>query len=170
MTDDYELVSKQLDKASSILAGVESQDDIDKMKDSDYQAISDWLEGTQNRKESTSLIGDGVVSCAAMLPGFAYGNASADNAERQRAASIVLATDNVVSGKPTYTLDEALNLTKQAQITVDGLFFRTEAERGRRDHPGIQIRHRSSSWGVSHPIEWSIRLFAGQGNRISAEP
>ena len=31
-----------------------------------------------------------------MLPGFAYGNASADNAERQRAASIVLATDNVV--------------------------------------------------------------------------
>ena len=54
------------------------------MKDSDYQAISDWLEGTQNRKESTSLIGDGVVSCAAMLPGFAYGNASADNAERQR--------------------------------------------------------------------------------------
>ena len=117
LTDDYELVSKQLDKASSILAGVESQDDIDKMKDSDYQAISDWLEGTQNRKESTSLIGDGVVSCAAMLPGFAYGNASADNAERQRAASIVLATDNVVSGKPTYTLDEALNLTKQAQIT-----------------------------------------------------
>ncbi len=65
LTDDYELVSKQLDKASSILAGVESQDDIDKMKDSDYQAISDWLEGTQNRKESTSLIGDGVVSCAA---------------------------------------------------------------------------------------------------------
>ena len=104
LTDDYELVSKQLDKTSSILAGVESQDDIDKMKDSDYQAISDWLEGT------------------AMLPGFAYGNASADNAERQRAASIVLATDNVVSGKPTYTLDEALNLTKQAQITVDGLF------------------------------------------------
>lgn len=133
LTDDYELVSKQLDKASSILAGVESQDDIDKMKDSDYQAISDWLEGTQNRKESTSLIGDGVVSCAAMLPGFAYGNASADNAERQRAASIVLATDNVVSGKPTYTLDEALNLTKQAQITVDGLF--SDRSRARPTRP-----------------------------------
>ena len=71
LTDDYELVSEQLDKTSTILKGVESQDDIDKMKDSDYQAISDWLEGTQNRKEATSLIGDGVVSCAAMLPGFA---------------------------------------------------------------------------------------------------
>lgn len=122
LTDDYELVSKQLDKASSILKGVESQDDIDKMKDSDYQAISDWLEGTQNRKEATSLIGDGVVSCAAMLPGFAYGGSTTSNMNRQRAASIVLATDNVVSGKPTYTLDEALNLTKQARITVDGLF------------------------------------------------
>ena len=79
LTDDYELVSEQLDKASTILKGVESQDDIDKMKDSDYQAISDWLEGTQNRKDATSLIGDGVVSCAAMLPGFAYGSANAVN-------------------------------------------------------------------------------------------
>ena len=122
MTDDYELVSKQLTEASTILKGVESQDDIDKMKDSDYQKISDWLEGTQNRKEATSLIGDGVVSCAAMLPGFAYGQANADNAARQRAASIVLATDNVVSGKPTYSLTEALDLTQQTKITVDGLY------------------------------------------------
>lgn len=122
LTDDYELVSKQLTEASKILKGVESQDDIDKMKDSDYQKISDWLEGTQNRKEATSLIGDGVVSCAAMLPGFAYGQANADNAARQRAASIVLATDNVVSGTPIYTLNEALQLTSEAKITVDGLF------------------------------------------------
>lgn len=122
LTDDYELVSKQLDKASSILAGVESQDDIDKMKDSDYQAISDWLEGTQNRKDATSLIGDGVVSCAAMLPGFAYGAANETNAKRQRAASIVLATDNIVSGQETYSLTEALDLTEQTMITVDGLY------------------------------------------------
>lgn len=122
LTDDYELVSKQLDKTSSILAGVESQDDIDKMKDSDYQAISDWLEGTQNRKDATSLIGDGVVSCAAMLPGFAYGAANETNAKRQRAASIVLATDNIVSGQETYSLTEALDLTEQTMITVDGLY------------------------------------------------
>ena len=133
LTDDYELVSEQLDKTSTILKGVESQDDIDKMKDSDYQAISDWLEGTQNRKEATSLIGDGVVSCAAMLPGFAYGSSNAETASRQRAASIVLATDNVVSGDPTYTLQEALDLTKQAEITVDGLSpDRSKANRNRR--------------------------------------
>ncbi len=145
LTDDYELVSKQLDKASNILKGVESQDDIDKMKESDYQALSDWLEGTQNRKESTSLIGDGVVSCAAMLPGFAYGNATATNAGRQRAASIVLATDNVVSGKPTYTLTEALDLTRQAKISVDGLFSgpkQSESDQTTKDFKSaIETRH-----------------------------
>lgn len=122
LTDDYALVTKQLDEASKALKGVESQDDIDKMSDEEYQKIADWLEGTQNRKDATSLIGDGVVSCAAMLPGFAYGEANQENAQRARAASIVLATDNVVSGKPTYSLDEALDLTRQASITVDGLY------------------------------------------------
>ena len=145
LTDDYELVSKQLDEASGILKGVESQDDIDKMKESDYQALSDWLEGTQNRKESTSLIGDGVVSCAAMLPGFAYGTASDTNADRQRAASIVLATDNVVSGKPTYTLSEALDLTQQARISVDGLFSgpkQSESDQTTKDFKSaIETRH-----------------------------
>lgn len=128
LTDDYELVSHQLELASKALSGVQSQDDIDKMSDEDYQRISDWLEGTQNRKDATSLIGDGVVSCAAMLPGFTYGSAStAGSAERSRAASIVLATDNVVSGTPVYTLNQALNLTSKANITVDGLFSGPEA-------------------------------------------
>ena len=122
LTDDYDLVTRQLADASKALRGVESQDDIDKMSDADYQKIADWLEGTQNRKDATSLIGDGVVSCAAMLPGFAYGNADQANAQRARAASIVLATDNIVSGTSTYTLSEALDLAKQTGITVDGLY------------------------------------------------
>ncbi|MBW3080628.1 vWA domain-containing protein [Bifidobacterium saguinibicoloris] len=122
LTDDYSLVTRQLDAAAKALKGVESQDDIDKMSDADYQRLSDWLEGTQNRKDTTSLIGDGLVSCAAMLPGFAYGTAGGDGSTRSRAASIVLATDNVVSGTPTYTLEQALELTSKARITVDGLF------------------------------------------------
>ena len=81
LTDDYELVTKQLTSASKALKGVESQDDIDKMSDAEYQDIANWLEGTQNRKDATSLIGDGVVSCAAMLPGFAYGEANHANAD-----------------------------------------------------------------------------------------
>ena len=65
-----------------------------------------------------------------MLPGFAYGSANQENATRQRAASIVLATDNVVSGDPTYTLSEALALTEQAGITVDGLFSGPKSSEG----------------------------------------
>ncbi|MBT1174982.1 VWA domain-containing protein [Bifidobacterium sp. LC6] len=130
LTDDYALVTEQLTAASKALKGVETQDDIDNMSDSDYQKIADWLEGTQNRKDATSLIGDGVVSCAAMLPGFAYGSATQANAERQRAASIVLATDNVVSGKPTYSLSEALDLTQQTKITVDGLYSGPKSSEG----------------------------------------
>ncbi|MBW3091565.1 VWA domain-containing protein [Bifidobacterium sp. 82T10] len=121
LTDDYALVARELKSAASTLKGVESQADIDKMSDRQYQKISDWLDGTQNRTNATSLIGDGVVSCAAMLPGFAYGSGGSGDA-RQRAASIVLATDNVVSGKPTYSLSAALDLVHGAGITVDGLF------------------------------------------------
>ena len=54
-----------------------------------------------------------------MLPGFTYGGTQAD---QSRDASIVLATDNVVSGTQTYTLAQALDLTSKAGITVDGLF------------------------------------------------
>ncbi|OZG68339.1 vWA domain-containing protein [Bifidobacterium eulemuris] len=133
LTDDYELVTDQLTKASEVLEGVQSQDDIDQMTDSQYQSVADWLEGTQNKQNATSLIGDGVVSCAAMLPGFAYGEANETNAERQRAASIVLATDNVVSGDPTYTLEQALDLTSSADITVDGLYSGPSSSEGDED-------------------------------------
>ena len=54
-----------------------------------------------------------------MLPGFTYGGTQAD---QSRDASIVLATDNVVSGTQTYTLAQSLDLTSKAGITVDGLF------------------------------------------------
>lgn len=117
LTNDYAMVSAQLTHADEILRGVATQDDIDQLSDQQYQDVSDWLEGTQNKKNATSLIGDGLVSCAAMVPGFTYGSN-----DTNRDASIVLATDNVVSGKPTYTLAQALDLTSQAGISVDGLF------------------------------------------------
>jgi hypothetical protein len=145
LTDDYALVAKQLKTAGAILKGVETQSDIDHMSDSDYQKIADWLEGTQNRTDETSLIGDGVVSCAAMLPGFAYGSKPAHDARRARASSIVLATDNVVSGKPTYTLGEALDLTAKAQIGVDGLYAGPKASE--QDESAVQMKSLIESHG-----------------------
>ncbi|MCH4208670.1 VWA domain-containing protein [Bifidobacterium sp.] len=150
LTDDYRLVASQLTAASSVLKGVESQNDIDQMSDADYQKISDWLDGTQNRTDETSLIGDGVVSCAAMLPGFAYGaeaGRTGQYAQRQRSASIVLATDNVVSGKPTYSLKQALDLASRAHIAVDGLYSGPTASEG--DDATTQMRTLIRSHGGS---------------------
>lgn len=121
LTDDYDMVTKELRRANDILKGVQSQDEIDKMSDQQYQDVSDWLEGTQNRKDTTSLIGDGLIGCASLLPGFTTKDAGKQQG-KGRAASVVLATDNVVSGEPTYTLEEALNLTSRTGIAVDGLY------------------------------------------------
>ncbi|WP_169275076.1 VWA domain-containing protein [Bifidobacterium moraviense] len=122
LTDDYDLVRSQLSEANDLLRGVQSQDDIDAMSDADYQKVSDWLSGTQNRRQATSLIGDGLIGCAAMLPGFAAAGSASRAQAADRSESIVLATDNVVSGTSTYTLAAALDLTSAAGITVDGLY------------------------------------------------
>ena len=53
LTDDYAMVTEQLTQANDMLKGVQTQDDIDKMSDEQYQQIADWLEGTQNRKNAT---------------------------------------------------------------------------------------------------------------------
>lgn len=126
LTDDYNLASGQLKKASDILGKVSSQDKIDKMDSRTSQDFSDLIDGTQNRKDMTSLIGDGLVSCAAMLPGFTYGTNQKKQSGTNR-KSIVLATDNV-SGKSTYTLGSALDLTSKAGITVDGLYAGAKSE------------------------------------------
>ncbi|BDR54930.1 VWA domain-containing protein [Bombiscardovia apis] len=138
LTDDYDLVIKQLSQASTILEGVQSQDNIDKMSDKQYQAISDWLEGTQNRKDTTSLIGDGLVSCAALLPNFSTDPQAHTVSSANRSSSIVLATDNVASGQPTYTLEEGLNLTKAAGISVDGLY--SGPKQSEQDPETLQMR------------------------------
>ena len=144
LTDDYDMITAELSKARRILDGVQSQDRIDAMSGRQYQDISDWLEGTQNRRDTTSLIGDGLVGCAALLPQFAPKDQSGSAKADQRSSSLVLATDNVVSGKPTYTLEEALKLTSAAGIAVDGLYSGpdqgTEAESTRQMQRLIEAR------------------------------
>lgn len=120
LTDDYSLVEKELRNSLNILKGIESQKSIDNMTPQEYQAVSNWLAGTQNRKDSTSLIGDGLMSCEAMMPNFTV--TATQTQPRISPASIVLATDNVLSGTPMYTLKEALNIAKRNSIRVDGLY------------------------------------------------
>lgn len=159
LTDDYEMVTGELQKASRILKGVQSQDQIDKMSDKQYQAISDWLEGTQNRKDTTSLIGDGLVGCAALLPDFSTKSRAKTDTAVNRSSSVVLATDNVVSGKPTYTLEEALALTGKTGIVVDGLYS------GPRESEGDQTTQEMKKLIESHQ---GIFLIQQSGDSIAS--
>ncbi|MFT9231513.1 MAG: VWA domain-containing protein, partial [Bifidobacterium sp.] len=93
----------------------------------------------------TSLIGDGLVNCSAMLPGFSYSSTSSSGSTASRSSSIVLATDNVVSGTSTYSLKQALDLAKSAKINVDGLFAGPEESEG--DATTIQMKNEIQSHG-----------------------
>lgn len=120
LTNDYTLVKSQLTSSLRALKDVQSQKSIDSMSKADYQRISDWLEGTQDRKDATSLIGDGLMGCEAMVPGFTV--SATTRQTRIAPASIVFATDNVLSGTPIFTLREALEQADMNSIRVDALF------------------------------------------------
>lgn len=120
LTNDYSLVEQELTSALTALDGVSSPTSINNMTPKQYQEISNFLSGTEERPNATSLIGDGLVSCEAMFPGF---SASAQTVQPRIApASIVLATDNVLAGTPIYTLHQAMQLAKMNSIRVDGLY------------------------------------------------
>ncbi|MDF7640997.1 VWA domain-containing protein [Bifidobacterium sp. ESL0784] len=168
LTDDYQLASNQLKNASDILGNISTQDKINKTDDRTLQEFSDLIEGTQNRKDKTSLIGDGLVSCAAMLPGFTYGktNRAKDEADK---ASIVLATDNF-SGKSTYTLGSALDLTRKAGIVVDGLYAGPASSEN--DASTVEMQRDITSHGGSYfsvhsgkPIENLVQTIEKRKNR-----
>ncbi len=87
------------------------------MSDKKYQEINDWLEGTQNIEEFN--LSYWWRSCV-----LHYDASPADEfslSERSICFSIILATDNVPSGKQTFTLEEALDIAKKAHIDVDAL-------------------------------------------------
>ena len=121
LTNDYSLVTSELNSALTALKGVVNQTSINNMTTQQYQDINNFLSGTDNMKGSSSLIGDGLVSCENMFPGF---SASAQTTQARVApASIVLATDNILAGRPVYTLHQAMRLAKLNSIRVDGLYI-----------------------------------------------
>ena len=148
LTDDYDLVSSQLTKAADALRGVESQDDIDKMSDKDYQKIADWLEGTQNRKNSTSLIGDGLVSCAAMIPGFAY-------RARHRQRGVRHAD---VFTRPGARYGRSLAYQRGRPV------LRATPERGRRHNHRDEAADRVPRRNVPHPVGLIRHQRAGEAD------
>jgi Ca-activated chloride channel family protein len=98
LTDDYEFVAEELNVAQKAL--------------SPDAGSFEYFAGTYEMPGS-SLIGDGLASCAKGFP--------ASGAEEERSRSIILATDNMLAGKPIFTLAEATTLTAKAKIRVYAL-------------------------------------------------
>jgi len=113
LTDDYEYVGEQLTLARDAFDG--------------KPGSSGFLDGTWGGRGS-SLIGDGLASCVNAFPGTRTGTpsnpqASTDSADsgRQRSRSVVLATDNYLSGDPIFTLEQAGALATERGVRVYAL-------------------------------------------------
>ncbi|HEY9355677.1 MAG TPA: VWA domain-containing protein, partial [Arthrobacter sp.] len=108
LTDDYSYVQEQLKMATDAFNG--------------EPGTSGFLDGTWNGRGS-SLIGDGLASCVESFPATdgtpQAGTAVQDGAPRSR--SVVLATDNFLSGDPIFTLDQAGALAQERDVRVYAL-------------------------------------------------
>jgi hypothetical protein len=90
LTDDAEFIADTLHDAASSLS----------------QRKRSFVEGTE--EGGTSLIGDGLASCAMRF----------DNNQRGRSQAIVFATDNALAGDPILQLPEAAALVRDRDIRV----------------------------------------------------
>ena len=91
LTDDAEFIASTLDDAAAAIS----------------QRKRTFVEGTEEGG-GTSLIGDGLASCAMRF----------DSDERGRSRSIVFATDNALAGDPILQLPEAAALVREQGIRV----------------------------------------------------
>ncbi|MDY2940860.1 MAG: hypothetical protein SOS98_00820 [Varibaculum sp.] len=112
LTDDYEMVTEQLTETHTLFSP------------SGYQIIGEYLYTSPQLKdllfsvinentEASSLVGDGLMSCAM---GF-------DQWENGRIRSIILITDNIVEGEETFTLGESVKYAAGRDIIVHGLWM-----------------------------------------------
>jgi len=112
LTDDYQMIQDQLLLGAESLAVADSEyGPVPRNSDDYYNFIS----GTMVNVGGGSLVGDGLASCAMQF----------DRADEERSRSIILATDNEVSGDEAqvFTLEAALEYTSEQDITVNGLYI-----------------------------------------------
>ncbi|QCO98868.1 VWA domain-containing protein [Arthrobacter sp. 24S4-2] len=134
LTDDYEYVQEQLQAAKDAFDGAPGS--------------AGFLDGTWNGAGS-SLIGDGLASCVEGFPAPDAG-AGAGTGTEQRSRSVILATDNYVSGDPIFTLEEAGTLARKKGVRVYALNpgdydYGTDA-----GQPGAQLRAAAEGTGGAY--------------------
>jgi len=134
LTDDYDYAQEQLKNAKDAFEG--------------KPGSSGFLDGTWSGRGS-SLIGDGLASCLNSFP------ATKDPAGRNsqpppRSRSVVLATDNFLSGKPIMTLDQAAGLARERAVHVYALNPGDLDYGSGAGQPGAQLRAAAESTGGSY--------------------
>ncbi|ROR96508.1 Ca-activated chloride channel family protein [Salana multivorans] len=113
LTDDYTLVKEELTAARDAL-----DFDVDSLDNGSYDPgkldrLLKFITGTEGGSDtSTSLIGDGLVSCGLLF----------DEADTERSRSIILAGDNELIGTPIFTLTEAADFVTERQIGLVGIY------------------------------------------------
>ncbi|WP_115788664.1 vWA domain-containing protein [Arthrobacter silvisoli] len=101
----------------------------------------DFFSGTWGGNGS-SLVGDGLASCLRSFPG------TGQDANRSR--SVILATDNYVSGAPFFTLEQAAQLATPKGIRIHALNPGDLDYGGDRNQPGARLRAVAESSGGSY--------------------
>jgi Ca-activated chloride channel homolog len=141
LTDDYEYVQEQLKLARDAFDG--------------KPGSSGFLDGTWSGRGS-SLIGDGLASCLNSFPdgskqaGSRNSGAARDPGGPPRSRSVVLATDNFLSGEPIMTLEEAATLAKDRAVHVHALNPGDLDYGPGPDQPGGRLRAAAESTGGAY--------------------
>jgi hypothetical protein len=134
LTDDYDYAAEQLTAAQKALDS----------------GAGSFFDGTWNGGGS-SLIGDGLASCVQSFPDVEPGSgstAASGNAKRSR--SVVLATDNFLSGDPIFTLQQAGELARSKNVKVYALNPGDFDYGDQADQPGGQLRTVAEGTGGSY--------------------
>ena len=136
LTDDYAYAQEQLQGARDAFDG--------------KPGSSGFLDGTWSGRGS-SLIGDGLASCLNSFPGAGKSQeTTGGGTNSHRSRSVVLATDNFLSGKPIMTLDQAAGLARERSVHVYALNPADLDYGSGSDQPGAQLRVAAESTGGAY--------------------
>ena len=135
LTDDYGYARDQLLLARDAFEG--------------KPGSSGFLDGTWGGRGS-SLIGDGLASCLSGFPRTQDRDAAADGTAAKRSRSVVLATDNYVSGNPILTLSQAAALARDRTVRVYALNPGDLDYGSDAGQPAAQLRTAAESTGGSY--------------------
>lgn len=147
LTDDYDYVLTVLDDISASLEAV-TNFDTSSYYTYDY-IIAGTIEG--NEYYGSSLIGDGLVSCV---------NSFSDLEEDpDRTRIVIFSTDNVLAGKPVFTLEEAGEYSKNRNVLVYGIATKTINNRDKAEfkaaveHTGGMLYEEASGTTVKNIVK-----------------